>query len=282
MGSASGRCGLSGSYIIKKLPTSKKGMEALFVKGIFFMTMDLLRRFDRICDTGNVIAGYTSGLCGEWIQERFEHLAEHLNIESSMMIMANQKHTDQVRVIGIEDVGYGVNIPHDNNYADALITDQAGIMLCVHTADCVPVVLLDPVKKVVGIAHSGWVGTAKRITGKTVKKMIEEYKCRPEDIICGIGPYNHSCCYEVGEDVLECFRESFSDIECEILFCKKGNEGKYLLDLGAAVSLSLQQEGVKLENIHDEGHCTYHTSTFSSWRRTGDKKKQILTYIMLQ
>ena len=65
---------------------------------------------------------------------------------------------------------------------------------------------------------------------------------------------NHSCCYEVREDVCERFRESFSDMECEMLFKK----------------------------MNDEGCCTYHTSTFSSWRRTGDRKKQMLTYIMLQ
>ena len=246
------------------------------------MNTDLLRQFEIICNTGVANAGYTSGLCGEWIEERFERLAKQLNIEHSTMIMANQQHTDEVRVVGKEDVGYGVTTPCDENYADALITNQTGIMLSVHTADCVPIVLLDPVKKVIGVVHSGWVGSSKRIAGKTVKKMVDEYKCRPGDIICSIGPYNHSCCYEVGEDVLERFRESFSDIECGMFFRKKSNTGKYMLDLGAAVSLSLHQEGVKWENIYDESLCTYHTTTFSSWRRTGDRKRQMLTYIMLQ
>lgn len=246
------------------------------------MEMDLLRRFDEVCNTRVAIAGYTSGLCGEWKEERFKYLADKLNIECSMMIMANQHHTDKVRVMGMEDTGYGVIRPHDDDYFDAMITAQAGVTLCVHTADCVPVVLLDPVKKVVGIVHSGWIGSSKRIAGKTVKKMVDEYQSRPEDIICAMGPYNHSCCYEVGEDVLEHFKESFSDKECEMLFKKKKDKGKYMLDLGGAVSLSLNQEGVKMENIYDEGCCTYHTSTFSSWRRTGDKKKQMLTFIVLQ
>lgn len=244
--------------------------------------MDLLRQFDEICNTQVAIAGYTSGLCGEWTEERFECLAERLNKECSMMIMANQHHTDKVSVMRIEDAGYGITEPHDDDYSDAMITAQPGLMLCIHTADCVPVVLLDPVKKVVGIVHSGWIGSSKRIAGKTVRKMVDEYECRPEDIVCAIGPYNRSCCYEVGEDVLECFRESFSDVECEMLFEKKSERGKYMLDLGGAVSLSLHQEGVNPENIYDEGCCTYHTSTFSSWRRTGDKKKQMLTYIMLK
>ena len=246
------------------------------------MRMDLVRRFDKLYNTGVVIAGYTSGLCGEWVEERFEALAAQIHTECSRMIMANQHHTDKVSVMRTEDAGYGIIRPHDDDYFDAMITAQPGVMLCVHTADCVPVVLLDPVKRVAGIVHSGWVGSSKRIAGKTVRKMIDEYKSRPEDIICAMGPYNHSCCYEVGEDVLERFRESFSDIECGTLFKKKSDSEKYMLDLGSAVSLSLQQEGVNPRNIYDEGCCTYHTSTFSSWRRTGDKKKQILTYIMLQ
>ena len=244
--------------------------------------MDLFRQFKMIHNTKSAIAGYTSGLCGEWTEERFGRLADQLNVKTSIMIMANQHHTDKVSVVGMADAGYGVIRPHDGDYFDAMITDQTGVMLCVHTADCVPVVLLDPVKKVVGIAHSGWVGTSKRIAGNTVRKMVHEYKSKPEDIICAMGPYNHACCYEVGADVLEHFRESFSDIECELFFKKKNDKGKYMLDLGGAISLSLQQEGVKQENIYDEDCCTYHTSTFSSWRRTGDKKKQIVTYIMLQ
>ena len=71
-------------------------------------------------------------------------------------------------------------------------------------------------------------------------------------------------------------------LESEGTKMKKNDMGKYMLDLGSAVSLSLQQEGVNPENIYDEDCCTYHTSTFSSWRRIGDKKNQILTYIMLQ
>lgn len=246
------------------------------------MNKDLVRQFERICNTGIATAGYTSGLCGEWVEERFQLLANELNMEHSKMIMANQKHTDEVRVVGVEDLGYGILRPHDENYADAMITAQPGVMLSVHTADCVPIVLLDPVKRVVGVVHSGWVGSSKCIAGKTIRKMVDEYQCNPGDIICGIGPYNHSCCYEVGEDVLENFKESFSEVECERLFKKKDHEEKYMLDLGAAVSLSLYKEGVDLKNIYDEDYCTYHTTTFSSWRRTGNRKKQILTYIMLK
>ena len=125
------------------------------------MKMDLLRWFEVICNTKVAIAGYTSGLCGEWTEERFGCLANQLKIERSKMIMANQHHTDKVSVVGLEDAGYGIIRPHDEDYSDAMITAQLGIMLSVHTADCVPIVLLDPVKRVVGVVHSGWVGSSK-------------------------------------------------------------------------------------------------------------------------
>ena len=246
------------------------------------MKKDLLRQFELICSTKIAEAGYTSGLCGEWNKERFTLLGKELNHDPEKMIMANQHHTDKVKAVKEEEAGSGVSRPLDDNYADALVTDQKGLLLSVHTADCVPVVFLEPLKKVVAVAHSGWVGTAKCITAKTVKRMVEEYGCNPEHILCAIGPYNHVCCYEVGEDVREAFKDSFSDSECEIFFQKKKEEGKYMLDLGSAISLSLQKVGVKKENIDDEDHCTFHTTDFSSWRRTGNKKHQILTYIMLK
>ena len=236
--------------------------------------IDLIRNFDEIYATKIAIGGYTSGLCGEWTEVRFEKLAELLEIDKSKILLANEKHTDKIFVA--KDLTQNFN-----EYFDAVITNEKGLMLCVHTADCVPIALLDPTKKVIGIVHSGWRGSAKRIAGKTVKKMKEVYNCNPEDIICSIGPYNHSCCYEVGEDVLDKFRETFSESECEKLFHKKNDSEKYMLDLGAAVSISLCHEGVKPANIYDSGYCTYHTSVFSSWRRTRNEKKQMITYIML-
>ena len=242
------------------------------------MEAPLTINFNEICAAGLAVAGYTSGLCGEWTLERFEILASELGVKTSQLITANQHHTDKIHVADIKDSGLGVLRPHDDNYFDAVITQSAGLVLCVHTADCVPVVLFDPVKKVIGAVHSGWVGSSKRIAEKTVIKMSEAFGSDPKDIICCIGPYNHSCCYEVGGDVLEKFREHFSDAEREKLFITKEN-GKYMLDLGLAVSLALCGAGVLSENIHDSGHCTYHTENFSSWRRTRNIKNQIMTYI---
>ena len=242
---------------------------------------DLIRNFEEINKTKTAIAGYTSGLCGEWTKERFQKLADLLEIESSKIIVANEKHTD--KIFAAKNLKDLKNLNQNfSEYFDAMITNEKGFLLCVHTADCVPVALLDPVKKIIGIVHSGWRGSAKKIAGKTVRKMIEEYKSDPENIICSIGPYNRSCCYEVGGDVLENFRENFSENECGKFFQKKDKDNeKFMLDLGTAVKISLCQEGINSANIYDSGHCTFHNLDFSSWRRTRDAKKQMITYIML-
>lgn len=248
--------------------------------------MDQYRIFDKICVTGIATSGYTSGLCGVWTKERFQTLAGLFNTDCRNMIVADQKHTDSIFVAGKDDAGMGIISPHTGEPFDAVITSKPGLMLSVHTADCVPIAMLDPVKKAIGIVHSGWVGSAKNIAGKTIRKMKEVFQSDPGDIICCIGPYNHACCYEVGEDVLDAFRDSFTQDECSRLFkpadiSENTTAPKYMLDLGMAVSLSLTREGVKSESIFDSGHCTYHTTDFSSWRRTKDKKHQILSFIML-
>lgn len=244
--------------------------------------MDFIRHFDGIDATGLALVGYTSGLCGEWTPERFETLASLLGIDRSQIVLAYERHTDRVYVAEAKDAGAGVVRAHDGAPFDAIITREKGLALCVKTADCVPIVLLDPMKGVAGVVHSGWMGSSKHIAGKTVKKMAEVFGSAPGDILCFMGPYNHACCYEVGEDVRLRFREAFSEEECETLFRKKDEAGKYWLDLGLAVSFSLRREGVAPAHIHDSGLCTFHTSMFSSWRRTRNKKDQMLTYILLR
>ncbi|MCR5418844.1 MAG: peptidoglycan editing factor PgeF [Lachnospiraceae bacterium] len=242
--------------------------------------MEPYRSFEQICERG-ATAGFTTGLCGEWTKERFERLAALFEKKADRLIVADQKHTGKVLFVDDKDAGKGICRPYDGAPFDAMITDTPGLMLCVHTADCVPIAMLDPVRKAIGIVHSGWAGSSKRIAGKTVRNMAESFGSDPKDILCCIGPYNHVCCYEVGEDVREAFLSSFSKSECEDFFSKKETEGKYMLDMGKAIRLSLQQEGIRTENIFDTDRCTCHTTDLPSYRRTGDKKEQILSFIML-
>jgi polyphenol oxidase len=89
--------------------------------------------------------------------------------------------------------------------ADALITRERGVVIALSFADCVPILLYDPVEQVIAQAHGGWRGTARGIVAATVAAMHEQFGCLPRNILAGIGPAIGSCCYEVSETVRQLF-----------------------------------------------------------------------------
>jgi polyphenol oxidase len=84
---------------------------------------------------------------------------------------------------------------------DALVTGEPGVRLSIRTADCVPLLFADPVRRVVAATHAGWRGTASRISQRTIERMARDYGCSPADIRVAVGPSIGLCCYEVSEDV---------------------------------------------------------------------------------
>jgi YfiH family protein len=92
---------------------------------------------------------------------------------------------------------------------DGLVTDTPGLLLAVRTADCLPLLIVDPKKRAIGAFHAGWRGTLKRIAEKGVGEMRRWFGSKPEDLRAAIGPCIHSCCYEVGEEVREQFQSQF-------------------------------------------------------------------------
>lgn len=94
---------------------------------------------------------------------------------------------------------------------DALVTNQPGLWLAVRTADCVPVLLADPVRRVVAAIHAGWRGTAARIVCNAVRRMESDFGCSASDVHAVIGPAIGSCCYEVGPEVAFHFRQYIAD-----------------------------------------------------------------------
>ncbi len=127
-------------------------------------------------------------------------------------VTLKQRHTDIVRAVGRMPRGAGVTRERDGAlklYGDALITDQPGLLLAVQVADCLPILLVDPKRRVVAAVHAGWRGTTKRIVEKTVGEMRARFGCRPADIRATIGPGIHRCCYEVGREVAERFEAQF-------------------------------------------------------------------------
>ncbi len=155
---------------------------------------------------------------------------------------------------------------------DGLITDQRGIVLVTYHADCIPIYFYDRVKKVIGIAHSGWKGTLKNISKTMIDIFKEEYKSSTDDIIVAIGPGIGSCCYEIGEDLKDLFSEKFVSIEKIISI--KGK--KIHLNLWEANKINLLTSGIKDENIVESLFCTAcNIDNLYSYRREARKDRMI-------
>jgi hypothetical protein len=136
--------------------------------------------------------------------------------------------------------------------ADGILTDKPEVTLFMRFADCVPILLYDPVQRVIGIAHAGWQGTAKQIARVTVARMAACYGSKPADILAGIGPSICQACYAVGPEVREAFSASFGEAQSGAFFEQRA--GAFYLDLWAANRATLQAEGVS--QIETAGLCT--------------------------
>ncbi len=153
--------------------------------------------------------------------------------------------------------------------ADGIVTNQPGAILTMRFADCVPILLYDPVRKVIGLAHAGWRGTVAGVAQGIVETMVSRYGCRPADIQAGIGPSIGPEQYRVGEEVVEAVQKAFG--ECDGLI-RRTTDGATYLDLWAANRQALHAVGV--QQVEIAGICTAsRTDEFYSHRaekgRTG-------------
>jgi hypothetical protein len=160
---------------------------------------------------------------------------------ADQFVFPRQTHSDHVEVVGSEN-------QHETfSNTDALITNKPSLFICVQSADCVPVLLYDPQKKVVAAIHAGWRGTVFKIAQKTIRKMTEKYNCNPADIVAGIGPSIHMHAYEVGSEVVEAVQFNFSN--SPVLLKPSLNDGKAYFDLWEANKTVLIESGIPEENI---------------------------------
>lgn len=156
--------------------------------------------------------------------------------------------------------------------ADAILTDQAGVTLFMRFADCTPVLLFEPQKKVVGLVHAGWLGTLRRVVPAAVEAMQTRYGCRPKNIQAAIGPAIGPDHYEVGPDVIAQVRSAFGDQADSLLRPVANSAEKAYFDLWTANRFQLEAAGVT--NVEVSAICTAcHTGDWYSHRaeqgRTG-------------
>jgi YfiH family protein len=153
----------------------------------------------------------------------------------------------------------------EREHCDALATNLKGVLLGVKTADCVPVLLGDPRTGACAAVHAGWRGTLAGIVKHALARMREEFGTDPSDVRAAIGPAALGCCYEVGEEVIDSFREKFDDADS--LF-KPTVEGHALVDLHEANRRQLVESGVEPARVHLLPLCTIcRPDLFFSYRR---------------
>jgi len=254
--------------MILKYKTDEHVFDENKEEGVLFLTYPLLTECDLVqhgfsTRIGGVSEGVYSSMnlsfgredLPENVEENFHRISRVLNIKQSNMVFSHQTHTTNIKVVTAKDRGKGIKIPRDFENIDGMITNIPEVCLVTFYADCVPLFFVDPIKKVIGLTHSGWRGTVGKIGARTIQAMEHEFGSKPKDILAAIGPSICQDCYEVSEDVILEFKETFKKQEQGDLFYKKDN-GKYQLNLWEANKKILMQAGINRKNLAVSNLCT--------------------------
>lgn len=268
-------------------------LEEKVVNGVPLLTYPLLERTNVVkhgfstrlggvstgdCATMNIST--TRGDAPEAVEENKRRLSGALGVKVEDFTFTYQTHTTNVAVVWEEDRGTRFM------ETDGMVTNVPGICLVTFYADCVPLYFVDPVKKVIGLSHSGWRGTVHKMGKVTVEKMTEVYGTNPADVVAAVGPSICQDCYEVSEDVIAKFRDSFEECHWQQLFYQKEEQreaGKYQLNLWKANELVLKEAGIPKEQIAVTNLCTHcNPNVLFSHRATGGKRGNLSAFLALK
>ena len=197
---------------------------------------------------------YKRGDDPEKVTENYRIFCNAAGFDFDSLVSSSQDHNTFVRKVTRADCGIGITRPHDIASVDALVTDEPGVTLVTHYADCTPILFADPDKKVIALAHAGWRGTVGKIGEAVVEKMEEDYGCDPADIIAVVGPAIGECCYEVDTPVYEQFA-SLTELN-PAYFTESLGSGKYIINLKEVNRRMLMEAGLLSINITISDVCT--------------------------
>jgi YfiH family protein len=237
--------------------------------------------------------GFTDWDTRENVQENRRRFQAALGASGLPLIALKQFHSDVVHSFD--------TAPTDPCRGDATITDRPNLLLAVQTADCVPVLLVDPKKRAVAAIHAGWRGTLARIAAKTIGKMQMHFGTNPPDLLAAIGPSIGPCCYEVGTEVATQFLSQFADAPDYFDEFRTGDEPNpiqwlnmmppghqpppkgVLLDLPKANRSQLLAAGLRPRNIHTIDLCTAcRPDLLFSYRKEGSASGRLMSVIALR
>lgn len=215
------------------------------------------------------------------VMENRKHFASDFDIDVHQFVFAQQTHSDHVVKVGKEDQGKGA-FAYETGIADcdALYTKDTNVCLGVFHADCVPVLMHDPINQLVVAIHAGWQGTVKEITAKTIAYLKEHENVDPKNLRVYIGPAITQSSFEVGDDVVALVKKMSFDTS-NYIYHKEGSEKSFVDNKG----LNLRQcfnEGVLAENINMDKNNTYSNSeNFFSYRRDKNCGRH-MSFIMMK
>lgn len=215
------------------------------------------------------------------VEENLRALSKEFVFNMDDICRPKQTHTD--RVEKVEDGDEGIYIQKFDD-VDGFVTNKKNKVLMLSFADCTPLLFYDPIKKVIGNSHSGWKGTLQTIGIRTVEKMVLEYGCKVEDIICCIGPHIRKCHFEVDKDVRDLFYNKFKSLkEIEDIISYNEEKNKYYIDTAEINKQILLNIGLKEENIIDSNICTVcNSDVCHSYRTEKEKSGRAITIIYLK
>jgi YfiH family protein len=211
------------------------------------------------------------------VLSNWDCLATVFAIPVEQFLAVNQVHGDAIFII--KPHGSYFSTRDELNY-DAIVTSRADLAICIKTADCVPVFIVDQVKKVIAVVHAGWKGSALGISAKVIRLMQKQYGCLPQDILAAIGPSIGKCCYEVDQITADTFRkQNNSD-----LFLQQGKKkDKWILDLAEANRRQILEAGVQESNVDVAGCCTAcNQDMFFSHRGSGGITGRQVNFMMIK
>lgn len=223
---------------------------------------------------GTLNLSYNVGDVDESVAENRRRFCDALGIEVDCLVVAQQVHGDGIAVIDESRAGRGA-YGHSDAIpdTDGMITASRSVVLAVLIADCVPVLVVDPVRGAIGIAHAGWRGTLQEIAAKTVLRMRDAFGTKPANCLVALGPSIGPCCYTVGPDVASRFRHKFGPSSSDV---------KNRLDLRRAIEVQLIDTGVEERNISSSGLCTAcNLELFYSHRAEGGRTGRMMSVIKL-
>lgn len=203
------------------------------------------------------------------VRENYRRFCAVLGADPARLVRSGQVHQDTIRHVTAADAGEDIFRPVDYN-ADALVTNEPGMSLMVFSADCIILLLHDPVTGAIGAVHAGWRGTALDLPAKTAAELGQLFGAQPESLRVAIGAGIGPCCFETHDDVPDAMREAFGS-GVEAFITPRG--AKWTVDLKAINAWRLREAGIPAGQIDILPTCTAcHTDLYWSHRVTGDRR----------